>query len=82
MAKKDKVLEHKKNLKPYRFKPELIQKLLDEKLMNVATLAGIIGMNHAGMAKILRGECIPMADKVGKIAAVLEVKPGYFFDRD
>lgn len=82
MAKKDQIEKLKQNLKPYIFRPELIQELLDEKLMNVATLAGIIGMNQAGIGRILHGTNKPTSDTIGRIAAALGVKPGHFFDRD
>ena len=82
MAKKDEISKRKENLKPYIFRPELIQQLLDEELMNVATLSKICGMNQAGIFRVLKVGSQPRADTIGKIAAALGVKPGYFFDRD
>lgn len=72
----------RENLKPYSFRPERIQALLDDKLMNVATLSEICGINQAGIFRVLKDGSQPRADTIGKIAAALGVKPGYFFDRD
>lgn len=72
----------KVGLKPYSFRPEKIQQLLDEKLMNIAVLSEICGMNQAGLFRVLKDGSQPRADTIGKIAAALGVKPGHFFDRD
>ena len=74
--------ELKSGLRPYLFKPDRIQELLDKKLMNVAVLSEICGMNQAGLFRVLKDGSQPRADTIGKIAAALGVKPGHFFDRD
>ena len=81
MAKREKIEKLASSLNPYIFRADRIQALIDEKLINVATLAGIIGMNQAGLFRVLKGSQ-PRADTIGKIAAALGVKPGHFFDRD
>lgn len=82
MAKREKIEKLASSLNPYIFRADRIQALIDEKLMNVATLAGIIGMNQAGLFRVLKDGSQPRADTIGKIAAALGVKPGHFFDRD
>jgi transcriptional regulator with XRE-family HTH domain len=53
-----------------------------KKRLRQADVANVLGTDTGRMSRIESGSEIPTADEVDKLVALLEVPPGYLFDKD